>query len=134
MSARSSESVQSRRKQEPKRRPKMGKPKLRVISAPSGPKDPENTPQNREYFASLHKIIDDIFQEAADTYEYTWSQLASHADLAYGTVERLGERITKYPHFRTVYKLAQAVGWTLVTQALKKKKQGATAKVKAAAG
>lgn len=115
------------------KRPKMGKPKLRVIGESESPS--QLSPSERDYFTQLHKLIDDIFARAADEFEWTWSQLASHANLGYGTVDKLGNRHTKFPRFQTVFKLAEAVGWKLVTHEGKKKKSGgAAAKVKVAVG
>lgn len=114
-------------------RPKMGRPKLRLVSA-SGPNNPEFTPQDKEYFAALHQIVDDVFDRAAKVYEYTWSKLAANADLTYGTVERLGDRITLFPRFQTVYKLCRAVGWNLVTHAAQHKKSAGAAKLRVVGG
>lgn len=119
------------------KRPKMGKPpKLRVVGGNDGQQSPPDlTPLERDYFTQLHKIIDDIFSRAADEFEWTWSQLANHANLGYGTVDNLGNRHTKFPRFQTVFKLAEAVGWKLITQEGKKRRAGgAAAKVKVAAG
>lgn len=117
-----------------RRKPKMGKPTFRIVPADDGPKAPEFAPQERDYFASLHQMIDLIFEEAANSYQYTWSQLASHADLSYHTVEKLGDRVTKYPRFQTVFKLAKAVGWTLIPHAEKKGRKAGAAKLKVTAG
>jgi hypothetical protein len=112
----------------PKRGAKIGKPKLRVVHV-QGPALSEPTPQDTAYFAALHKLIDAIYEEAADTYGYTWAQLAVHANLSYLTVANLGDRETKYPRFQTVYKLAKAVGWSLVIGA-DKKRRAAPARLK----
>jgi AraC-like DNA-binding protein len=82
-----------------------------------------------EYFRALHRLIDQIFSEAADHFEWTWAKLASHANLSYPTVVNLGERQTKYPRFQTVYKLAHAVGWKLVLETVKRQKKASTAKM-----
>jgi hypothetical protein len=102
----------------------MGKPpKLRVIPAP--PTERVNAPKwsraEREYFAELHRIVDEVFSEAADTYDWTWSKLATHAELCYATVAKLGDRETKWPRYSTIYKLCKAVGIDLVL--VKQKKQ-----------
>ena len=105
--------------------PKTGKPlKLRVI--PAHPEDkrpnaPKWTKTERAYFTDLHAIVDEIFVEAVDTFDWTWSQLASHAELCHQTVARLGDRETKWPRFSTVYKLCKAVGIDLVLQRQKRK-------------
>lgn len=114
--------------------PKRGKPKLklRVIGVTVNGKMKEKpigelTVQERQYFQHLHRIVDEIFSEAATSYDWTWAQLAIHAGLAYQTVSNLGERTTKYPMFRTVYRLAKAVGWELVVQQPKATKKLAKA-------
>lgn len=112
--------------------PKMGKPpKLRVIPAP--PVGRANAPKwskaERAYFAALHAIVDEVYTEAADTYDWTWSQLATNAELCHATVAKLGDRETKWPRFSTIYKLCQAVGIDL--QLVKKKKQRKTPALKA---
>jgi DNA-binding phage protein len=106
----------------PKRTPKQGKPHFRVITEDGGPKPPELSHSEKAYFESLHQIIDRIYELAANDYEYTWCQLATHANLAYETVVNLGERQTRFPRFQTVYKLAKAVGFNLIIQAEKKHK------------
>jgi hypothetical protein len=112
----------------------MGKPKLKVVGGPAKREAP-GTPEERRYFADLHKIIDAIFEEGASEFDWTWNQLAAHADLTYATVSNLGERITQFPRFQTVYKLAHAVGWKLITQMdPKQNKKASAAKVKVVAG
>ena len=111
-----------------KNRPKIGKPRLRIVGAGYGKSLPDLEPNDRKYFGDLHLIIDQIYTQAADVFQWTWNQLAAHANLGYGTVCNLGERQTKYPRYQTIYKLARAVGWTLVVQSNK------TPKIKSAAG
>ena len=114
------------------RTPKIGKPKLklRVIGVTENGKT-RNKPigefpiEERQYFRDLHKIIDEIFAEAANQNEWTWSQLASHAGLAYQTVANLGDRATKWPRFMTIYRLAKSVGWELVVRETKTVRKGA---------
>jgi DNA-binding phage protein len=105
---------------------KIGKPKLklRVINVTEDGKPREKpiselSQSERQYFRDLHKIIDEIFAEAANSNEWSWSQLASHAGLAYQTVANLGDRATKWPRFLTIYRLAKAVGWELVVRQTK---------------
>lgn len=76
----------------------------------------------REYFASLHKLVDLIFLEASEL-EWTWSRLAEVAGVGYLTVDNLGMRRTQRPQFRTIYRLAAAVGFEIVTQSNPKKKK-----------
>lgn len=76
----------------------------------------------RDYFVSLHEMADAIFQEAADM-EMTWCKLASVAGLGYQTVDNLGCRRTKFPQYRTIYKLAIAVGFELNVSSTRKNKK-----------
>ena len=92
------------------------RPKFRVVSDEDLKKPPEMTPTERAYYRQLHRIIDDIFTRAANEYDMTWSQLASHAGCAYATVAKLGDRETKFPRHMTIFKLAQAVGLELELQ------------------
>lgn len=91
------------------------KPKLKVIESAF-----QCAPEEREYFRSLHKILDDIYLVATNKYELTWKELAEAAELTYITVKKLGERETRYPRFHTVFKLAQAVGWQISVASGKK--------------
>ncbi len=97
-------------------RPKNGKPKLTVVF------DDKPSSQEREYIRSLHRIIDEIYTEAAEKFDWTWNQLAVNAGLAYETVARLGDRSTRFPRYYTVHKLAKAVGWNLVATTVKNQK------------
>lgn len=127
-------------KRKQREQPRIGKPKLRVVGLDSlkvllgvhKKKPSEFTPTELQYFRDLHKIIDDIFTEAANSFQWTWAQLSAHAGLSPQTVSSLGERITRYPRFMTVYKLAQAVGWDLIAKESKKK--ASTPALKIAAG
>lgn len=118
------------RKANEKPGPKMGKPKLRVVGS-GEPKRPDLPPNEREYFADLHKIVDDIYTEAADEFKWTWNQLAAHSNLSYATVANLGDRVTKYPRFSTIHKLAAAVGWKLIMKAAAQRRHASTAKMAA---
>ena len=64
--------------------------------------------QEAAYLAELHEIVDQIFNKAYE-FEWIWHRLAREACLADGTVDRLGDRTTRYPLLRTVLKLAKAV-------------------------
>jgi hypothetical protein len=67
---------------------------------------------NRDYANRLNRLVDEIFQVACDK-QMTWAQLADKSGLTPVTVHRLGERITKFPQYRTMELLAQAVGGRL---------------------
>lgn len=95
------------------RKPRIGKPTFRLV-IPSG--NNEITPADRVYLQELHRMIDEVYKEAANQREWTWSQLASNAGLSYKTVCDLGERKTRWPRFSTVWRLCRAVGWNLVTK------------------
>ena len=96
-----------------RRKPRIGKPpRLRLVGQ-KGTKDAPSTAAEVQYFKELHAIIDKVFSVAADEFEWTWSQLAIHAGLAWETVARLGDRETKWPRFSTVWRLCKAVGWDL---------------------
>ena len=128
MATKKSSKKTSRKKPAPKR----GKgPRLRVV--PAAPTERANAPTwsktERAYFAELHRIVDEVFETAASTYDWTWSQLAVHAECAYQTVANLGDRQTKWPRFSTIYKLSKAVGIDLVLS--KPKKQRKTPALKA---
>lgn len=103
--------------------PKSGKPTLKMIQsvAAETPTGEKLTPEERKYFKALHTIIDEIYERAKTEFSLTWSQLAGRAGVGYMTVCCLGERRTRFPQFRTVYKLAKAVGWDLVTKGQSKK-------------
>lgn len=115
---------------------KIGKPKLklRVIGVTVNGKV-KNKPigelsvSERQYFRDLHKIIDEVFAEAANSFDWTWSQLAVNAGLSYQTVANLGDRATKWPRFLTIYRLAKAVGWELVLRETKTARKAADLKV-----
>ena len=101
--------------------PKSGKPKLKlkvigvtVNGKIKNKKIGELSAIERKYYSDLHKIIDEVFSEAEKTHDWNWGQLAEQAGLARTTVDNLGDRITKYPRFMTIYRLALAVGWELV--------------------
>jgi len=118
------------------RKPKIGKPKLklRVITSTVNGKITQrpiaqSSVEDRQYFRDLHKIIDEIFSEAASQYDWTWSQLAANAGLAYQTVSKIGDRATKWPRFMTIYRLAKAVGWDLVVKESKAVRKTAALKV-----
>lgn len=65
--------------------------------------------EDEAYYTTLNQIIDFLFEQAALS-GWTWHQFAHQAGLSYQTVQRLGYRITKYPHFRTIFALSRALG------------------------
>jgi DNA-binding Xre family transcriptional regulator len=113
----------AKKKQVPKV-PKQGKPKLRIVRAEIEKNAPVHWKRDDwTYFRDLHKIIDAVYQVAADEHDWTWGQLADNANLAYATVAKLGDRETRWPRFQTIYKLCHAVGWELVQIQTKKKRK-----------
>jgi len=93
-------------------RGKKGKPKFKIVGG-TATRHSDFTPEERRYFADLHKILDEIFEKASKEYNWSWNQLAAHSNLGYQTVANLGDRVTHYPRFYTVFKLAASVGWKL---------------------
>lgn len=77
------------------------------------------TPEEKKFYQTLHGIIDKIYEAAKNDFQMNWNQLAGRAGLTYHTVYALGERLTRYPQFLTVYKLAKAVGWELGLKEIK---------------
>lgn len=80
---------------------------------------------DRSYEKELNAIVDRIFEIAADDYVISWGDLATAAGLSYGCVYNLGERNTRLPQHRTVWRLAKAVGLRLELTSEKKFKQRA---------
>lgn len=113
---------------------KIGKPpKMRVVGFKDEKgkrkKPNEFTAADAVYFRELHKIVDEVFAEADSRYQLTWDQLADEAGLAYQTVANLGDRKTKWPQFRTVWRLCKAVGWDLVPKRQPKKRRAPVLKI-----
>jgi len=118
------------------RTPKIGKPKLKlrvitsIVNGKVSKKPIGNlSVQDRNYFCDLHKIVDEIFTEAASKYDWTWRQLAVQSGLSHQTVGNLGDRVTKWPRFMTIYRLAKAVGWDLSVKESKVVRKSAALKV-----
>jgi hypothetical protein len=63
-----------------------------------------------DYIQRLDEIIDELFSAATYQCDWTWNQFAAESGLAYSTVCRLGERTTRVPHLRTIFRMANAVG------------------------
>lgn len=94
--------------------PKMGALNFRVIRSNLKESFPKLTQEEKDYFSCLHRLVDEIYKEAASKKRnMTWNQLAVEAGLSYVTVANLGDGLTKFPRFATVWKLAKAVGWEL---------------------
>jgi len=77
---------------------------------------------DHDYETYLDRLVDDLFEIASQ--EFTWAELAAESRLAYTTVARLGNRQTRLPQLRTVYRLAEAVGYdlSLIKREIKKRK------------
>jgi hypothetical protein len=111
--------------------PRIGKPprlvvvRLNVQGEVQEKRLSQLTKDEREYFQSLHAVIDQIYQEAAEVHHWTWSDLAVMSGLNYATIVKLGERETRWPRFQTIYRLAKAVGWELVAHNPKAKRKTA---------
>lgn len=103
--------------------PKQGKPTRVKTVLPEGKKASDFSKAEKDYWTSLNSRVDQIYEEAKSQ-GLTWGKLAKLANLSPKTVERLGDRITRYPQDMTVYKLALAVGWNqeFARQKLKLKK------------
>lgn len=63
-----------------------------------------------DYEQALEAATDLIFDYATFTLDWSWQTLAIEADVNYSTVRRLGERQTRFPQWRTFWKLAKACG------------------------
>lgn len=64
----------------------------------------------------LNRMLDEIFRSTNDSL----AEMARQSGLCYQTVHRLDTRATKSPMFRTVWKLAQAYGYTVQLMQIKK--------------
>jgi transcriptional regulator with XRE-family HTH domain len=64
---------------------------------------------NQAYFQELNGILDQVF----GTFKGTVLELADASGLSISTIVRLDHRVTKYPRFFTVWKLARATGHEL---------------------
>ncbi len=56
----------------------------------------------------LDRLIDYIF-ELAYARDWSWADLARFAGVNYVTVWSLGEKITRFPHMLTIWKMAKAL-------------------------
>lgn len=73
----------------------------------------ETSKSDLVYFAQLEELVNQIIDEATLNQMMTFDTLAKKAHLSPNTVNRLGNYQTKYPQFRTVAKLANALKWSL---------------------
>lgn len=79
--------------------------------------------EDKTYWSDLALVLDRIY-ELADEQGLDWDKLAEKAGLAKSTVRKIGNRERRYPWFRTVYYLAQAVGQNIeLVQAHKMRRQ-----------
>ena len=81
---------------------------------------------SQDYERALDALVDNIFDAATYDHDWTWQALASEAGIATSTVNRLGNRITRLPQLRTIYRLAKAVGMdvAIVKKQLRVRKAG----------
>lgn len=94
-------------------RNKRNTPKFRVVGDFSKKEFARFPSDEQSYFRWLHKMLDEIFKQAANEHELSLWELAAKATLHYTTVQKLADRQTYYPQIRTVRKLAIAVGYEL---------------------
>ena len=73
-------------------------------------KQGKKTKLEADYVRALEAATDMIFEYATHQLDWSWQDLASEAQVNYSTVRRLGERITRFPQWRTFWKLAKACG------------------------
>jgi hypothetical protein len=104
------------------------KPKLRLV----GQKKPDRLQTiDKQYFAVLHALVDSVFELACDKFDWSWEQFAEQAQLSPSTVYKLGNRVTQYPRYFTVFKLARAVGMDLKLAELPRRRSTASLKLAA---
>jgi hypothetical protein len=68
----------------------------------------------RRYLDDLHKFIDELFEEAAVQKGWSLERWANLAGCSPGTVSRLRWKITVYPRFHTIWKLAKPLGYQVM--------------------
>lgn len=61
---------------------------------------------------ALNRIVDKLYQEAYNR-GVTWERLAERSDVGLQTIVKLGLYQTKFPQFKTVEGIAQALGGSL---------------------
>ena len=94
------------------RRTQYGKGK--IVQMPSG------------YQADMRRLVDDMFEVAVEE-GWTTREFAARAHLCPVTIWALRERITRFPRFDTIWKLAKATGFNVRIEA---KRAGASKLVK----
>jgi hypothetical protein len=82
----------------------------------------EEFENDKAYFKELDRILDVLFEVAADR-GMGWSGLATSSGLSVQTVINLGERWTRRPQFRTVCLIASALGYNVALEAVEGKKR-----------
>jgi len=60
------------------------------------------------YERFLRDLVDELYEDAAGR-EWSWKEFAGHSRLSYSTIFRLGMRITRFPRFDTIFKIATAL-------------------------
>ncbi len=79
------------------------------------------------YYKELDSILDQLFEDAAKK-RWTWQRLAAESKLSYSTVLNLGNRVTRFPRFKTVLCIARALGQTLKLTISGTKRRAASAR------
>lgn len=74
----------------------------------AGRKKPEKK-MDKVYLPSIRALVDALYQEAFERH-WNWAKLARESGLSLSTVQKLGRYQTRYPQYRTVELLAQALG------------------------
>jgi DNA-binding phage protein len=77
------------------------------------PKQVTHHVTERDYERKLREVVDTIFEVNRTILGWSFNQLATEAGLAQCTVWRLAGRMTSRPQFRTVFRVAKAVGMDL---------------------
>jgi len=72
----------------------------------------EEFEKDKPYFKELDRILDVLFEVAADR-NMGWQELATSSGLSIQTVINLGERWTRRPQFRTVCLIAGALDYNI---------------------
>jgi len=76
-----------------------------------------STRKNEACLAAMKRLLKQIFKKA-DSMEMTFSELARAANLNSTTVSKLYYEKTEFPLFRTVWKLAESMGFEIELRAV----------------
>jgi DNA-binding XRE family transcriptional regulator len=68
---------------------------------------------NRSYRTAYERELDVLLDQIFEEWDKSWEDLADKADLAMSTIYNIGNRVTRIPQFKTVWKLARAIGFQL---------------------